>query len=1171
MKNTFILVLFILSACSCVYSQCPSANIVTPAYLCQNAYFQPSATVLNATSFSWDLCDGSTQNTPAISVNISTLGMPDPYDLKHIEENGSHYIFVVSYGANRIFRFDHGQDLTSVPTIVDLGDLGITRPLGIEFRKESSGTFALVTTESGKLFRLSFGTSVSSAPSIIEITGLTGLADHRQMKIIQENGSVFALIAGGDTKKVSILNFGNSLANQPTQTSVLVPTASNVTSLDVVAECGSKYALVSTYGDGLYLMSFGASFLNSPSVTKPISGGLRLGLSIVKSKGNFSAFVSTQSQGIDRIDFGNTITNASPSSVSLGTFGGINFAIGHIVVKNGSQYFDISMNYEGRYRVLRFPKDCPLVQGYSNMLSPGLIQYNAPGTYSITLAAQNANEEVFSVTNTIVVSSQDAPVLSMTESHRCLDNAISFTPAVLGTSEITNASWTFGDMTPPSSDIVAVHQYSSAGTYTVELAAELTDGCTNILQKQVKIYKAPVADFAMPTGLLCTNNALIFTNTTLDNFDGMLTYQWIVDNTIVDTDRHLEYSFNAPDPVQIKLIASIPGCSDETVQLTPTLVPGPLVDFSVVGNCEDKVLQFNSNITGAVNSYNWDFGDGAMSINQNQEHMFTDNGTYSVKLTVSSPSGCNNSKTKPITIYSQPSPNFSISAPPLSCSGSSTPFTDLTPDPLDSDIQSWQWNFGDPGSENISTSKDPGHVFLAGGNYNVSLTTTTDAGCSASIQKSITISQSPVVDITNSPACVGVPSTFNSAGNGIATYYWEMGTAYYDVPNPIHTFNAAGSYPVRLTIMGNNDCITVYDRTITVPVPLSPDFSVTQNCAGFNSLFSDITTGADPVVQRLWDFAGLGTATGASSSFNFATAANRNIKLTVVSQAGCSYTKTKSVTIVDAPIAGFTFTPESGAVPLDVQFTNTSTGASAYTWKFQDGTGYTSNLSSPAYRFNEVGNFDVDLTASNGQGCSSSLRKTVNVATAQPDVDLRLITVSENTDGTLKIIITIYNKGNTILRNLPVIIGISGKVALTETLTGPIAPSSLYNLVLSYGLQPNASVNFLCAQAILENDLNPEGNKICKEFQSGVFVLSAYPNPVIDQINVEWFAPKDQKIQISLLDSFGKRVLSDDVTSSEGLNTAILDVARLSSGIYILQIRTGTILNTQRIFVSNQN
>jgi PKD repeat protein len=79
-----------------------------------------------------------------------------------------------------------------------------------------------------------------------------------------------------------------------------------------------------------------------------------------------------------------------------------------------------------------------------------------------------------------------------------------------------------------------------------------------------------------------------------------------------------------------------------------------------------------------------------------------------------------------------------------------------------------------------------------------------------------------------------------------------------------------------------------------------------------------------------------------------------------------------------APTASFTATPTTGSVPLTVNFTDTSTGGpTSWAWDFGDGG--TSTAQSPSHTYASTGTFTASLTATNGQGSTSSSRTiTVN-------------------------------------------------------------------------------------------------------------------------------------------------------------------------------------------------
>ena len=74
---------------------------------------------------------------------------------------------------------------------------------------------------------------------------------------------------------------------------------------------------------------------------------------------------------------------------------------------------------------------------------------------------------------------------------------------------------------------------------------------------------------------------------------------------------------------------------------------------------------------------------------------------------------------------------------------------------------------------------------------------------------------------------------------------------------------------------------------------------------------------------------------------------------------------------VSAPTASFTATPSTGTAPIDVTFTDTSTGGpTSWTWDFGDGT--TGSGSSVTHRYATPGSFTVTLTASNAGGSTTA-------------------------------------------------------------------------------------------------------------------------------------------------------------------------------------------------------
>jgi PKD repeat protein len=78
---------------------------------------------------------------------------------------------------------------------------------------------------------------------------------------------------------------------------------------------------------------------------------------------------------------------------------------------------------------------------------------------------------------------------------------------------------------------------------------------------------------------------------------------------------------------------------------------------------------------------------------------------------------------------------------------------------------------------------------------------------------------------------------------------------------------------------------------------------------------------------------------------------------------------------VTAPVANFTATPVSGAAPLKVYFTDTSTnGPTSWAWNFGDGNTTNATVRNPVHTYAAAGNYTVTLTATNSAGSNAMTR-----------------------------------------------------------------------------------------------------------------------------------------------------------------------------------------------------
>ncbi len=123
-------------------------------------------------------------------------------------------------------------------------------------------------------------------------------------------------------------------------------------------------------------------------------------------------------------------------------------------------------------------------------------QYTTPGSYTVTLSAENQNTvgPAPAVTAQITVTTAPAASFTMTPLVGAIPLLVTFTDTSIG-SPATAWAWNFGDSTTASTRN-ATHTYSTPGVYTVSFTASNDNGASTVTQ-QLTVEGPPVADFTM--------------------------------------------------------------------------------------------------------------------------------------------------------------------------------------------------------------------------------------------------------------------------------------------------------------------------------------------------------------------------------------------------------------------------------------------------------------------------------------------------------------------------------------------------------------------------------------------------------------------------------------------------------------------------------------------------
>jgi PKD repeat protein len=286
---------------------------------------------------------------------------------------------------------------------------------------------------------------------------------------------------------------------------------------------------------------------------------------------------------------------------------------------------------------------------------------------------------------------------------------------------------------------------------------------------------------------------------------------------------------------------------------------------------------------------------------------------------------------------------------------------------------SWLWDFGDGGS---ATSQNPNHTYTSAGTYTVKLTISKGADSDSEIKTNyITVidpGNAPDPDFEADAQCGPNPLTVqftDLSTNNPTSWLWNFGDGSSSTSqNPNHTYTAAGTYTVSLTATNNSGSNTATKPDFVTVKAICADFSATptSGTAPLAVQFTDLSTG-NPT-SWLWDFGDGNSSTSQNPSHTYTLAGTYTVTLTA-SNGGGSDSETKVGYIMVTPpsacnlpvTAQFTAVPQTGSLPLQVQFSNESSNATSWLWNFGDG--HTSTGQHPSHTYTHVGSYTVTLTA----------------------------------------------------------------------------------------------------------------------------------------------------------------------------------------------------------------
>ena len=173
------------------------------------------------------------------------------------------------------------------------------------------------------------------------------------------------------------------------------------------------------------------------------------------------------------------------------------------------------------------------------------------------------------------------------------------------------------------------------------------------IEEELVILLGPIAKF-MVSGINGTTAIFNDISVSLDGAINSALNEWdFGDDNIVQGPSPLQYTYAAADTYTVSLTVTDTNGLSNTYS-DDIVIPGFLDPVAVftweISALTVSFADISSGIDGAIVSWEWNFGDGGSDSTPNPVHTYTDEGTYSVSLTVTDVNELSNTKIESITV-----------------------------------------------------------------------------------------------------------------------------------------------------------------------------------------------------------------------------------------------------------------------------------------------------------------------------------------------------------------------------------------------------------------------------------------------------------------------------------------------------------------------------------------
>ena len=348
-------------------------------------------------------------------------------------------------------------------------------------------------------------------------------------------------------------------------------------------------------------------------------------------------------------------------------------------------------------------------------------------------------------------------------------------------------------------------------------------GCQIYLNLPFLYIDSPIVHFTYASNNFCDSGAICFFDNTTYYFpkDTTTKWHWDFGDGVFDTVRNPCHTYlNLGNHLVTLSVTSSFGCSSsasQTIGSFPNLLP-VIVD-TITNLCNVATVCFNASLNDqglSFSSWHWNFGDGTLDSTAYPCHPFSSNGLQTITFNGVDNIGCTRGDTSQVTIagIDHLAAEISVSQIIDSCQFKRICFVDS--DATGGSIQTFSWLI----DANTFSGNPVCTNFISPGSHLVTLNVTDSNGCTAIADTSINIVLTLLnAQIGYSQSGDSVQFTNLSTGD-FSAVSWSLGDGVVsNIGNPLHIYNANGTYSITLSIADSMGCTS--DTAITVQVFVS--------------------------------------------------------------------------------------------------------------------------------------------------------------------------------------------------------------------------------------------------------------------------------------------------------------------------------------------------------------